>query len=226
MTKIITIDGPSGSGKGTVSRMIADKLSFNYLDSGALYRLLTIAASRRKVDTSDVTALSILAEHMDIRFITSADGHFKALLEEEDVTDEMRTENTGVHASKIAAYNEVRGALLKRQRSFAYGEGLIADGRDMGTVVFPEADLKIYLTASIDERANRRYKELIEKGEDVSLRALAEQVRARDERDMNREVSPLVAAEDAIELDSSLMNAKEVLETVLHIIDFKGLVSF
>jgi len=226
MTKIITIDGPSGSGKGTVSRMIADKLSFNYLDSGALYRLLTIAASRRKVDTSDVTALSILAEHMDIRFITSADGHFKALLEEEDVTDEMRTENTGVRASKIAAYNEVRGALLKRQRSFACGEGLIADGRDMGTVVFPEADLKIYLTASIDERANRRYKELIEKGEDVSLRALAEQVRARDERDMNREVSPLVAAEDAIELDSSLMNAKEVLETVLHIIDFKGLVSF
>ena len=226
MTKIITIDGPSGSGKGTVSRMIADKLSFNYLDSGALYRLLTIAASRRKVDTSDVTALSILAEHMDIRFITSADGHFKALLEEENVTDEMRTENTGVRASKIAAYNEVRGALLKRQRSFACGEGLIADGRDMGTVVFPEADLKIYLTASIDERANRRYKELIEKGEDVSLRALAEQVRARDERDMNREVSPLVAAEDAIELDSSLMNAKEVLETVLHIIDFKGLVSF
>lgn len=226
MTKIITIDGPSGSGKGTVSRMIADKLSFNYLDSGALYRLLTIAASRRKVDTNDVTALSMLAEHMDIRFITSADGHFKALLEEEDVTAEMRTEDTGVRASKIAAYNEVRGALLKRQRSFACGEGLIADGRDMGTVVFPEADLKIYLTASIDERANRRYKELIEKGEDVSLRALAEQVRARDERDINREVSPLVAAEDAIELDSSLMNAKEVLETVLHIIDFKGLVSF
>ena len=226
MTKIITIDGPSGSGKGTVSRMIADKLSFNYLDSGALYRLLTIAASRRKVDTNDVTALSMLAEHMDIRFITSADGHFKALLEEEDVTAEMRTEDTGVRASKIAAYNEVRGALLKRQRSFACGEGLIADGRDMGTVVFPEADLKIYLTASIDERANRRYKELIEKGEDVSLRALAEQVRARDERDMNREVSPLVAAEDAIELDSSLMSAKEVLETVLHIIDFKGLVSF
>ncbi len=225
MTKIITIDGPSGSGKGTVSRMVADKLSFNYLDSGALYRLLTIAASRRKVDTNNVTALSMLAEHMDIRFITSADGQFKALLEEEDVTDEMRTENTGVHASKIAAYNQVRGALLKRQRSFACGEGLIADGRDMGTVVFPGADLKIYLTASIDERANRRYKELIEKGEDVSLRALAEQVRARDERDMNREVSPLVAAEDAIELDSSLMSAKEVLETVMHIIDFKGLVS-
>ena len=226
MTKIITVDGPSGSGKGTVSRMIADTLSFNYLDSGALYRLLTIAASRRKVDTHDVSGLSMLAEHMDIRFITSADGQFKAVLEEEDVTAEMRTEDTGVRASKIAAYNDVRGALLKRQRSFARGEGLVADGRDMGTVVFPEADLKIYLTASIDERANRRYKELIEKGEDVSLRALAEQVRARDERDMNREVSPLVAAEDAIELDSSLMSAKEVLETVLHIIDFKGLVSF
>jgi len=223
MTKIITIDGPSGSGKGTVSRMIADKLSFNYLDSGALYRLLTIAASRRKVDTDDVTGLSMLAEHMDIRFITSAEGQFKALLEEDDVTAEMRTEDTGVRASKIAAYNDVRGALLKRQRSFARGGGLVADGRDMGTVVFPEADLKIYLTASIDERANRRYKELIEKGEDVSLRALAEQVRARDERDMNREVSPLVAAEDAIEVDSSLMSAREALETVLNIIDFKGL---
>ena len=223
MTKIITIDGPSGSGKGTVSRMIADTLSFNYLDSGALYRLLTIAASRRKIDTHDVSGLSMLAEHMDIRFITSADGQFKAVLEEEDVTAEMRTEDTGVRASKIAAYNDVRGALLKRQRSFARGKGLVADGRDMGTVVFPEADLKIYLTASIDERANRRYKELIEKGEDVSLRALAEQVRARDERDMNREVSPLVAAEDAIELDSSLMSAKEVLETVLNYIDFKGL---
>ena len=130
----------------------------------------------------------------------------------------------GALASKIAAYTEVRNALLKRQRLFAHGDGLIADGRDMGTVVFPAADLKIYLTASIDERAKRRYKELIEKGEDVSLRALAEQVTARDERDMNREVSPLVAAEDAIRLDTSDMSAKDVLETILNIIDFKRLV--
>ena len=145
------------------------------------------------------------------------------MLEGENVTRDLRTEDTGALASKIAAYTEVRNALLKRQRLFARGDGLVADGRDMGTEVFPAADLKIYLTASIEERAKRRHKELIEKGEDVSLRALAEQVAARDERDMNREVSPLVAAEDAIEIDTSDMSAKEVLETVLHIIDFKRL---
>ena len=132
-------------------------------------------------------------------------------------------ETTGARASQLAAYPEVRDALMKRQRLFARGDGLVADGRDMGTVVFPAADLKIYLTASIDERAKRRYKELIEKGEDVSLRAVEEQVRARDEKDTNREVSPLVAAEDAVELDTSNMSALEVLDTVLHIIDFKRL---
>ncbi|MDC0173391.1 (d)CMP kinase [Gammaproteobacteria bacterium] len=224
MTKIITVDGPSGSGKGTVSRLLAAKLSFHYLDSGALYRVLSIAAMRRKVDTSNKAELSLIAEHMDVIFKTSGQGDFQILLEGEDVTRDLRTEDMGALASKIAAYTEVRNALLKRQRLFAHGDGLIADGRDMGTVVFPAADLKIYLTASIDERAKRRYKELIEKGEDVSLRALAEQVTARDERDMNREVSPLVAAEDAIRLDTSDMSAKDVLETILNIIDFKRLV--
>ena len=224
MTKIITVDGPSGSGKGTVSRLLAAKLSFHYLDSGALYRVLSIAAMRRKVDTSNKAELSLIAEHMDVIFKTSGQGDFQILLEGEDVTRDLRTEDMGALASKIAAYTEVRNALLKRQRLFAHGDGLIADGRDMGTVVFPAADLKIYLTASIDERAKRRYKELIEKGEDVSLRALAEQVTARDERDMNREVSPLVAAEDAIRLDTSEMSAKDVLETILNIIDFKRLV--
>ena len=156
-------------------------------------------------------------------FKTSTQGNFEVLLEGENVTRDLRMETTGARASQLAAYPEVRDALMKRQRLFARGDGLVADGRDMGTVVFPAADLKIYLTASIDERAKRRYKELIEKGEDVSLRALEEQVRARDERDTNREVSPLVAAEDAVELDTSNMSALEVLDTVLHIIDFKRL---
>ena len=224
MTKIITIDGPSGSGKGTVSRLLADKLSFQYLDSGALYRVLSIAATRRNVDAANKEELSLIAEHMDVIFKTSAEGTFDILLEGENVTSDVRTETTGALASQLAAYPEVRDALMKRQRLFARGNGLVADGRDMGTVVFPAADLKIYLTASIDERAKRRHKELIEKGEDVSLRALAEQVKARDERDINREVSPLVAATDAIELDTSNMSALEVLDTVLHIIDFKRLV--
>ncbi|CAI8392487.1 MAG: Cytidylate kinase [Porticoccaceae bacterium UBA1117] len=156
-------------------------------------------------------------------FKTSTQGNFEVLLEGENVTRDLRMETTGARASQLAAYPEVRDALMKRQRLFARGDGLVADGRDMGTVVFPAADLKIYLTASIDERAKRRYKELIEKGEDVSLRALEEQVRARDERDTKREVSPLVSAEDAIELDTSDMSALEVLDTVLHIIDFKRL---
>jgi len=224
MTKIITIDGPSGSGKGTVSRLLADKLSFQYLDSGALYRVLSIAATRRNVDTDNKAELSLIAEHMDVIFKTSAQGTFDILLEGENVTSDVRTETTGALASQLAAYPEVRDALMKRQRLFARGNGLVADGRDMGTVVFPAAGLKIYLTASIDERAKRRHKELIEKGEDVSLRALAEQVKARDERDINREVSPLVAATDAIELDTSNMSALEVLDTVLHMIDFKRLV--
>ena len=223
MTKIITIDGPSGSGKGTISRLLADRLGFHYLDSGALYRVLSIAATRRKVDTENRAELSLIAQHMDVMFKTSAQGNFEVLLEGENVTSDLRMETTGARASKLAAYPEVRDALMKRQRLFARGDGLVADGRDMGTVVFPAADLKIYLTASIDERAKRRYKELIEKGEDVSLRALEEQVRARDERDTNREVSPLVAAEDAVELDTSNMSALEVLDTVLHIIDFKRL---
>ena len=223
MTKIITVDGPSGSGKGTVSRLLAEKLSFRYLDSGALYRVLSIAAMRRKVDVSNKTELSLIATYMDVIFKTSAQGDFQILLEGENVTSDLRTEDTGALASEIAAYTEVRTALLKRQRLFAQGDGLVADGRDMGTVVFPAADLKIYLTASIEERAKRRHKELIEKGEDVSLRALAEQVAARDERDMKREVSPLVAAEDAIELDTSDMSAKQVLETVLSLTEFKRL---
>ncbi|MDA8681960.1 (d)CMP kinase [Porticoccaceae bacterium] len=221
MTNIITIDGPSGSGKGTVSRILAKKLSYDYLDSGALYRLLGIAAMRSSIDLSDTKSLAEIAEQMEVEFQLSTDGKFKVTLDGDDVTSELRLEDTGALASQIAAYGLVRRVLLTRQRAFATGVGLVADGRDMGTVVFPDAELKIYLTASVEQRTNRRYKELLEKGEDVSLRALAEQVRARDERDMNRAESPLVAADDAIELDSSHMSIEEVVEAIMAIIEFK-----
>jgi cytidylate kinase len=224
MATIITIDGPSGAGKGTVSRGLANKLGFHYLDSGALYRLLGLAAQRHRVGLDSDNALSMLAAHMDIGFKTLDDGSLKILLEGEDVSQELRTENTGTLASQVAAHPEVRTALFDRQRQFAKAPGLIADGRDMGTVVFPEAPLKIYLTASIEERAQRRYKELLDKGENVSLRALEEQVRSRDERDMNRDVSPLLPAEDAIELDTSELSIQEVMDTVLNLVYLKGLV--
>ena len=223
MTKIITIDGPSGSGKGTVSRLIASKLAFNYLDSGALYRALSVSSARHGVNLWNIKGLVDLVEHMDVRFQMD-DDNFKVFLDEINVSDEMRTEDAGVRASKIAFYPEIRESLLKRQRKFAFGVGLVADGRDMGTVVFPEADLKIYLTASIEERAQRRYKELIDKGEDVSLRALAKQVRDRDARDMNREVSPLIAADDAVTIDTSEMSVARVFNAVIKLAHAKCLI--
>ena len=223
MTKIITIDGPSGSGKGTVSRLIASKLAFNYLDSGALYRALSVSSARHGVNLWNIKGLVDLVEHMDVRFEMD-DDNFKVFLDEINVSDEMRTEDAGVRASKIAFYPEIRESLLKRQRKFAFGVGLVADGRDMGTVVFPEADLKIYLTASIEERAQRRYKELIDKGEDVSLRALAKQVRDRDARDMNREVSPLIAADDAVTIDTSKMSVARVINSICELVHAKRLI--
>ena len=220
---IITIDGPSGAGKGTISRIVAKKLGFHYLDSGALYRLLGLSAVRHHVSADSEKGLMALAEHLDIRFETSNNGAFKIYLEGEDVSREVRTEKTGQMASKVAQYPGVRLALLKRQQMFAQAPGLVADGRDMGTEVFPAAELKIYLTASVEERASRRHKELLEKGEDVSLPALVEQVRARDERDMNRDASPLRPADEAIELDTSTMSISEVTDTVLNILTVKGI---
>lgn len=219
---VITIDGPSGAGKGTISRIVAKKLGFHYLDSGALYRLLGLCSQRHHVSVTNVKSLAALAEHMDVEFKTTKSGEFTILLEGEDVTREVRTEETGALASQVAQYPEVREALLKRQRLFARAPGLVADGRDMGTVIFPYAPVKIYLTASAEERASRRYKELIAKGENVSLPALVEQVRSRDERDMTRESSPLRPAAGAINIDTSSLSIQEVTDTVLNLLTVKG----
>jgi cytidylate kinase len=219
---VITIDGPSGAGKGTISRIVAKKLGFHYLDSGALYRLLGLCSQRHHVSVTNVKSLAALAEHMDVEFKTTKSGEFTILLEGEDVTREVRTEETGALASQVAQYPEVREALLKRQRLFARAPGLVADGRDMGTVIFPDAPVKIYLTASAEERASRRYKELIAKGENVSLPALVEQVRSRDERDMTRESSPLRPAAGAINIDTSSLSIQEVTDTVLNLLTVKG----
>jgi cytidylate kinase len=221
--KIITIDGPSGSGKGTISRILAEQLGFHYLDSGALYRLLGLVAVRHGIEISINADLSQLAKNMDVSFQAKADGHNIVLLEGEDVTNELRTEETGALASRVAENPRVRSALLERQHQFARLPGLVADGRDMGTKVFPEAQLKIFLTASIEERASRRYKQLLEKGENVKLRALEEQVRSRDERDMNRETSPLAAATDAVEVDSSDLTIQEAVDSVQNLAILRGL---
>ena len=223
MVKIITVDGPSGSGKGTVSRILAKQLGFHYLDSGALYRLLGLVAVRHGIEIGLSSDLAHLAENMDVRFEALPNGHNRVLLEGEDVTQELRTEETGALASQVAAIPRVRDALLTRQQQFAKTPGLVADGRDMGSKVFPEAQLKIFLTASIEERANRRYKQLLEQGENVSLRALEEQVRSRDERDMNREASPLVVATDAVEVDTSDLSIQEAVDRLQNLAILRGI---
>ena len=216
MSAVITVDGPSGSGKGTICRLLSQKLGWNLLDSGALYRLTALAARHHGVDLNDVEALQVLAAHLDVRFVASdAESEVQIFLEGEEVTKAIRAEDVGLDASKVAAIQPVRTALLSRQRNFAQQPGLIADGRDMGTVVFPEALLKIYLDASAEERAQRRYKQLIDKGVGASLEDILQDLRARDDRDMNRSASPLKPAEDAIRLDSTSMTIDEVLAAVL-----------
>ncbi len=219
---VVTVDGPSGAGKGTISQLLAAQLGFHYLDSGALYRLLAMAAQRHKVALDNVEGLAVLAGHMDISFEMNPDGGSPTVrLEGEDVSDLIRSEEIGKLASLVAALPEVRQALLQRQRVFAREPGLVADGRDMGTVVFAQAQAKIYLTASADERAKRRYNQLISKEESDSLPALIEKVKARDERDRKREVSPLRPAEDAIVIDTTGLTVQAVLAKVRQHVDLR-----
>ncbi len=219
---VITIDGPSGAGKGTISTMLAEKLGFHFLDSGALYRLTALAAKNHGVAIENNEALALLAEHLDVVFEKS-NGKVKIILEGAEVTEAIRTETVGGMASKIAPIPEVRAALLNRQRAFQEEPGLVADGRDMGTIVFPNASLKVFLTASAEERGKRRYLQLKEQGLDVSIARLTEEIKQRDERDCNRPVAPLKPADDARVLDSSDKNIDEVFAEIMNMIAEAGL---
>jgi CMP/dCMP kinase len=212
---ILTIDGPSGSGKGTISRAVARHLGWHLLDSGALYRLVALAATLQGVSPDDPEAHAGIAGTMDVVFGVGADGEELVTLAGRDVTAAIRSETAGQGASRVAAWPIVRTALLERQRVFAAPPGLVADGRDMGTVVFPQADLKIFLTASPDERAQRRYKQLKDKGSGVSLAALSREITERDLRDSTRAVSPLRPAQDALVLDSTGLTIEAVVAQVL-----------
>lgn len=215
-TPVITIDGPSGSGKGTIAALLAAKLGWSFLDSGALYRLLAFAARNHGVDLTNEEGLKALAAHLDVQFSVTEPGQsMRIVLEGEDVTQAIRTEAVGAGASQVAALPVVREALLQRQKAFREPPGLVADGRDMGTVVFPDATLKIFLTASAEERARRRYLQLKAKGDDVNLASLLEEIRARDERDTQRVAAPLKPADDAIQLDSTSLTIEQVLEQIL-----------
>lgn len=207
---VIAIDGPTASGKGTVAHRVADKLGFHYLDSGALYRLTALSALRRGTDLRDEHALAKLAEHLPCHF---ANGEI--LLAQENVTEQIRAEEVGNTASKIAVLPTVRHALVNLQLGFRKTPGLVADGRDMGTVIFPHAPLKVFLTASVEARAQRRYKQLIDKGFSAKMEDLLMDLQARDERDTHRAIAPLVPAEGAHVLDTSAMTADEAVETVL-----------
>jgi len=214
--QVITIDGPSGSGKGTISRLVANQLGWHFLDSGALYRLVALAVRQHSIPLDDEQGVATLAAHLDVEFVSDENGtETRIFLEGEEVTNAIRREEVGNEASRVAAIQAVRDALLERQRAFQAVPGLVADGRDMGTVVFPDADLKVFLTASLEERAERRYKQLKEKGVDASLSALLSELAERDERDKNRTAAPLVPADDAVIIDSTQSGIEEVVAEVL-----------
>jgi CMP/dCMP kinase len=214
---IIAIDGPSGSGKGTVSRLVAKALGWRFLDSGALYRLVALAGLRTGLAPQDTAGHECLARDMKVEFGSGPAGEERVLLDGQDVTRDLRSEQTGTAASRVAAMPEVRRALFARQRQFVRPPGLVADGRDMGTIVFPEAGLKIFLTATPEERARRRHKQLKEKGLDVSLAALSREIAERDARDASRAVAPLKAAADAIHLDSTGLAVDAVVAQILRL---------
>jgi len=215
---VLTIDGPSGSGKGTISRATARALGWSLLDSGALYRLVALAGRRAGISLDDGPALARLAQGLNLRFGSDSALEEVVWLDGKEVTSAIRTEAAGNDASKVAAFPVVRAALLERQRRFALPPGLVADGRDMGTVVFPQAEVKIFLTASAEERAARRHKQLKEKGVAATLAALSLEIAERDRRDITRSTSPLVASVDAVLLDTTGMSVKEVVERVLGIV--------
>jgi len=212
---VITIDGPSGSGKGTIARCVAESLGYHLLDSGALYRLVALSAQTSGVSLQDAQKLAELTHDLDARFDSDEDGEERIWLGDEDVTSLIRTEETGAGASTVAQISAVRQALFARQRAFQQRPGLVADGRDMGTHVFPHAALKVFLTASAEERARRRHKQLKDKGLNVSLAALSRDIEDRDRRDSERSVAPLRPAKDARILDSSGQSIEAVTQTVL-----------
>jgi cytidylate kinase len=212
---VIAIDGPSGSGKGTISRQVATALGWHLLDSGALYRLVALAAAKTGQSDAPEDVLASIATNMEVRFGADDAGEERVWLDDVEVTAEIRTEDCGLLASHMAAMPGVRDALLGLQKGFRKAPGLVADGRDMGTTVFPDARLKVFLTASAEERAKRRHKQLKDKGIDVSLPALSRDIEDRDRRDSERSVAPLRAAEDARLLDSSNQTIDEVTQTVL-----------
>jgi len=217
-TPVIAVDGPGGSGKGTVGRLVAARLGWHFLDSGSLYRLTAFAAQQRGVALDDDNAVADVAARLDVVFRgEEPDAVEGIVLEGRDVTREIRSEACGSAASRIAVRPAVRQALLERQRSFRQPPGLVADGRDMGTVVFPDAPLKVFLTASAEERANRRYKQLKQKGINVNLSRLLQEIAERDERDQRRSVAPLYPAADAIVLDSTGMGIEEVVTHVVNL---------
>ena len=220
---VITVDGPSGSGKGTICAMLAAELGWLLLDSGALYRITGLAASRRGIPLNDEHAVAAVAAALDVEFIPGAEG-VSVILEGDDVTRTIRTEEVGSLASQVAALPAVREALLQRQRDFRNAPGLIADGRDMGTVVFSDAPVKVFLTASAEERGRRRYEQLRSKGFDASLRALVEDIRARDERDTNRAVAPLRPAADALVIDSTALTISEVRDQIMNLVRDNALI--
>ena len=213
---VLTIDGPSGAGKGTISRLVAKKLGWNYLDSGSIYRSLAIALLQQAVDLADEAAIVKVAETMDLAF--ECGDELVVKLNGIDITAQLGLESTGNTASIIAALPEVRRVLLQKQQDFRQFPGLVADGRDMGTVVFPDATSKVFLTASAEERAKRRYKQLKEKGIDANLSSLTNDIEERDRRDRERATAPLAMAETALYIDSSNMSIDAVIEEVLNLI--------